>query len=63
MNRYMPARFCGSISVAIMATPFLFIVKMVSPLAAAVLYRLDLRWKVTHLGFPKNYVIVARKVG
>jgi hypothetical protein len=29
--------------------------------AAAVFYRLDLRWKVTHLGFPKNYVIFAGK--
>lgn len=60
-NLYLPTKFRGSIGIAVLATPFLFGVKMLSLFAAAVLYRLDLRWKVTHCGFPKNYVIVARK--
>ena len=61
MYLYLPATFRGSRGIAVVATPLLFMIKTASLFAAAALYRLDLRWKVTDLGFPKNYVIVARK--
>ena len=61
MHRYLPAKFQGSTPIAFLATPFLVIAKTLSIFAAALFYRLDLRWKVTHLGFPKNYVIFAGK--
>ena len=61
MYLYLPATFPGSRGIAVVATPLLFMIKTASLFAAAALYRLDLRWKVTDLGFPKNYVIVARK--
>jgi hypothetical protein len=61
MSRYLPARLQGARSIAFLATPFLVIIKTLSLFAAAVFYRLDLYFKVTHLGFPKNYVIFAAK--
>jgi SAM-dependent methyltransferase len=61
MSRYLPARLQGARSIAFLATPFLVIIKTLSLFAAAVFYRLDLYFKVTHLGFPKNYVIFAGK--
>ena len=60
-GHHVAATFRGSRGVAVVATPLLFMIKTASLFAAAALYRLDLRWKVTDLGFPKNYVIVARK--
>ena len=41
--------------------PFLLGLKISALFAAAVLYRLDLLYKVTDLGFPKNYVTIASK--
>jgi hypothetical protein len=35
--------------------------RRISLFAAAVFCRLDLRWKVTDLGFPINYVVLAGK--
>ena len=61
MHLYLPAKFQGAPPLAFLTTPFLVLVKAVSLFAAAVFYRLDLRWKVTHCGFPKNYVIFAKK--
>ena len=61
MHRYLPANFRGASLIAILAAPFVLVIKSLSLFAAALFYRLDLRWKVTHLGFPKNYVIFAAK--
>jgi len=46
---------------ALAATPFLVVAKIGSILASAVLHRLDLSCKVTAAGFPKNYVVIARR--
>jgi SAM-dependent methyltransferase len=61
MHRYLPAKLHGAPPIAFLAIPFLVIIKTLSLFAAAVFYRLDLRWKVTHLGFPINYVIFVEK--
>jgi SAM-dependent methyltransferase len=61
MSQYLPLRLKGSPIASLLASPFLIVVKLFSLFAAAIFYRLDIRWKVAHLGFPKNYVTVARK--
>jgi hypothetical protein len=61
MFRYLPGNFQGALPIAFLATLFLVTIKALSLFAAAVFYRLDLHCKVTHLGFPKNYVIFAAK--
>jgi SAM-dependent methyltransferase len=58
---YMPMRYRGPLLIAVLVTPFLIATKVFALMAAAVLYRLDLTWKITHLGFPKNYVVTATK--
>lgn len=58
---YMPMLYRGSPLIAILATPFLMATKVFALIAAALFYRLDLTWKITHLGFPKNYVVIATK--
>lgn len=63
MFRYLPAKFQGGPAIAFLAAPFIILIKMLSLFAAAAFYRLDLHWKVTHLGFPKNYVVFAEKRG
>ena len=61
MYYYLPARLRGSPFLSLFATPFLIATRAIALFAAAILYRLDLCWKVTHIGFPKNYVVMARK--
>jgi SAM-dependent methyltransferase len=59
--RYLPWTVRGSPGLVLAATPFLAAAKIASILAAAVFQRLDLRCKVTDGGFPKNYVVIARR--
>lgn len=61
VHLYLPIKFRGAPAIAFLASPLLVAIKAASIFAAALFYRLDLRWKVTHIGFPKNYVIFASK--
>ena len=49
--------------VSTLLLPVLLVVKVSAILLSALFYRLDLVWKVTDRGYPKNYVVVARKNG
>lgn len=60
IHLYMPKRFRGGVS-SMFLTPVLVCTRILALIAAAAFYRLDLRWKVTSAGFPKNYVVVAMK--
>lgn len=51
----------GGGTIGIIASPFMFILKVFSLLAAAILYRLDIRHRYTAKGMPKNYVVIAQK--
>lgn len=61
IGRDLPARYPGSLPMAVLVTPFLLLTKAASLAAAAILYRLDMACKPTQAGFPKNYVVIARK--
>jgi SAM-dependent methyltransferase len=45
----------------IVLSPFFMFCKVLFLLLSAVLYRLDLKIKITENGHPKNYVIIAKK--
>lgn len=55
-----PAALGGGL-VGWIAVPFIAAIKITSFAAAALLYRLDIRHRWTGSGFPKNYVVTARK--
>jgi SAM-dependent methyltransferase len=57
----VPGHVSGSSVEAVLATAFLRGFKPITLAAAAAFYRMDLSWKLTNTGFPKNYVIWARK--
>jgi SAM-dependent methyltransferase len=61
IGRNLPARYPGSLAISVLATPFLLLTKAASLVAAAILYRLDMVCKPTQFGFPKSYVVIARK--
>jgi SAM-dependent methyltransferase len=46
-----------------LASPFAFVVKFGALVMAGVFYRLDCRQRLITTGFPKNYLIIARKPG
>jgi SAM-dependent methyltransferase len=56
----IPSRIEGGASAFFLA-PFLLLTRTVALIAAAIFYRLDLRWKISNAGFPKNYVVMATK--
>jgi SAM-dependent methyltransferase len=59
--RCLPWTVRGSFGIALLATPLLVVTKTASVLASATFHRLDLKCKVTGAGFPKNYVVLARR--
>jgi len=61
--RYAPSSTPGSGEEALWARSFLAVIKPLCLIGAGSFYRLDLTWKITNVGFPKNYVITARKPG
>jgi SAM-dependent methyltransferase len=58
---YMPWRYRGPWLLSFTITPLLLATKVFALFCAAALYRLDLKWKITNIGFPKNYVVIAAK--
>lgn len=61
ITMYIPWRYRRPGLLAFAATPFLSTTKVFALFFAAMLYRLDLKWKVQGTGFPINYVIFAIK--
>lgn len=59
--KYMPTSVPGTVPESLWARAFLAAFKPLALSAAGAFYRLDLSWKVTNVGFPKNYAIFARK--
>ncbi len=57
---YVPNRITGSAILLVLA-PLLIFMRLAALLGSAIFYRLDMRWKITAAGFPKNYVVVASK--
>ena len=57
---YLPNAVAGA-PISWLLAPFLFMIRWSALLGAAIFYRLDMRWKVTGAGFPKNYVVLATK--
>ncbi|WP_233220116.1 hypothetical protein, partial [Pleurocapsa sp. CCALA 161] len=47
--------------IIIVLSPFFMFCKVLFLLLSAILYRLDLIIKLTSYGYPKNYVIIAKK--
>lgn len=45
-----------------LAAPVLGMIRTASPLLAGFFYRLDLSWKYTERGYPKNYVVLAKRL-
>jgi SAM-dependent methyltransferase len=62
-SHYLPIapRHVGGGLIGLIAAPFLAMLKGTCRVAAAVLYRLDIRHRYTGTGFPKNYVVIAAK--
>jgi SAM-dependent methyltransferase len=60
MYRYLPWGV-RSPGIVLLAAPFLALIKLFAVLAAMLLFRLDVRCKVTGAGFPKNYVVIAQR--
>jgi len=60
IHLYIPNRLQGGAR-SLLVTPFLVLTRIAALMGAAVFYRLDLRWKISSAGFPKNYVVVATK--
>lgn len=58
MYSYLPNRIEGG-AIPLLLTPLLILMRLAALLASAIFYRLDVRWKITNAGFPKNYVVVA----
>jgi SAM-dependent methyltransferase len=61
MYRYTPVTVDGTSNDAWWARAFLAGFRPISLAAAGAFYKMDLIWKVTNVGFPKNYVIWAKK--
>jgi SAM-dependent methyltransferase len=63
MHRFLPRRprRLGGGVVGWLAAPLMIIVKVIAFGLAGVFYRLDLRFKTTDIGMPKNYVVIAKK--
>jgi SAM-dependent methyltransferase len=59
--KYVPESVPGSSSESLWAKAFLSAFRPIAFAAAGAFYKMDLTWKITHVGFPKNYVIFARK--
>jgi len=59
--KYMPTSVPSTVPESLWARAFLAAFKPLALSAAGAFYRLDLSWKVTNVGFPKNYAIFARK--
>ncbi len=57
---YLPNRIPGG-AASLLVTPFLLLTRIAALMGAAIFYRLDLRWKISSAGFPKNYVVIATK--
>lgn len=63
MAAYLPGtqkELGGSVS-AFMLVPFLILVKFISRILSLIFYKLDISYKVTSQGYPKNYVCIAVK--
>ncbi len=61
MYKYVPATVEGTSNDAWWARAFLTGFRPVALAAAGAFYKMDLIWKITNVGFPKNYVIWAKK--
>jgi ubiquinone/menaquinone biosynthesis C-methylase UbiE len=61
MYRHLPRTVPGSSPDSLWARAFLAAFKPLALSAAGAFYRMDLTWKITDRGFPKNYAILARK--
>ncbi len=59
--KYAPTEVAGTSDQSVWAKAFLTGFKPIAFAAAGMFYKLDLTWKVTHVGFPKNYVVRAKK--
>jgi SAM-dependent methyltransferase len=62
-SKYLPVNpnKLGGMLVGVILSPIIFIVKIIFLLLAFIFYRIDINIKFTSMGFPKNYVIIARK--
>lgn len=47
--------------VGLIASPFMFALKVFALSTAVILYRLDIRHRYTAKGMPKNYIVIAKK--
>ena len=66
MARYLPTNpipYLRRPCWPILAWPIVVLVRLLSALLAALFYRLDMACKVTERGYPKNYVVIVRKIG
>jgi hypothetical protein len=60
IHRYTSNRVKGSVA-SLLFTPLLLLIHTAALIDAAIFYRLDLCWKISGAGFPKNYVVTATK--
>jgi SAM-dependent methyltransferase len=59
--KFAPITVKGASAEAGWANAFLSAFRFVASASAAMFYKMDIAWKITNAGFPKNYVIKARK--
>jgi SAM-dependent methyltransferase len=59
--KFAPVTVNGESAEAGWANAFLSAFRFVASAAAAMFYKMDIAWKITNAGFPKNYVVKARK--
>ena len=63
MGRYLPRKVTGPDKSWKwwLAAPVMHTVRLGAPALAGFFYQLDRRWKYTAKGYPKNYVVIARR--